>query len=562
MLINLKKKTNSFDYFFQRFENGRCITPHLPRITTEESVKQFQPRDKGLKVLLINVDIRNWSYPNIEGIGQLYIASSAIVDGHKVYQLDLNGERKKPVNDLDAYKKYTFNRVETEINKISPDIIGIGGIITQFSRIKEITNLCKTIAPNIPIVLGGGISTPIPKFCLERLNVDYVILEEGEISFSELLFRIENKLSMDNCLGVAFKKNNQITINPKRPSAEDGDNGLNHLNWPARHLVDIENVYKINPVGHLNIQKWNQGKPIENKYSLSILGTRGCPYDCAYCFVSYLSEKYRRRTPKDIVDEMEYLKNRYNLSYLHFLDDLYLTDYKWSFAFFEELNQRKLATGFEIEWGATCRSNIIADDIVRAQKQNRKHMIERAYEVGMRQVCMGIESASDKVLKAIDKSGQTQEKIKLALKEVKRIYGYTDPSLMIGNPSETEETIRETIDVMKEINADTETVFYTTAFPGTPFWDLALEKGLIHKCVKGYVGVATDNIIEEYFMMLGENSEKIRTNFSTEISDQKLEELGAWMTQELKSLNKRHPGLIQEPHTGDVKVKSAHQADL
>ena len=71
-------------YFYQRWENGRCIDLNAPKITTEESVKQFKPRKNGLKVLLINPPIREWSYPNIIPIGHAYIASVAIMDGHYV----------------------------------------------------------------------------------------------------------------------------------------------------------------------------------------------------------------------------------------------------------------------------------------------------------------------------------------------------------------------------------------------------------------------------------------------------------------------------------------------
>ena len=86
-------------YFFERFENGKCLYPELPIITTEESEKQFKKRSDGLRVLMINPPIREWSYPNIEPLGQCYIAGSIIIDGHDLDVLDLNCERGKPVKD-------------------------------------------------------------------------------------------------------------------------------------------------------------------------------------------------------------------------------------------------------------------------------------------------------------------------------------------------------------------------------------------------------------------------------------------------------------------------------
>jgi len=545
-------------YFYQRFDrNGRCILPNAPKITTAASAEQFNVRENGLKVLLINPPIREWSYPNIIPIGHAYIASVALMDGHDVDILDLNQERRHPVEDMDTFNQWVDERIITKLQESQPDVIGIGGIITQYSRIQKILNICQKHCPQTIRILGGGIASCLPSFMMKRLNADAIVTEEGEITFSEVLHRLELGEDLSGVKGTWFKNKNGNTVsNGKRASILPGDHGLDCLPWPARFLYDIKEIYKLNPVGHLNwVSKWEGGKPQEKgKYCLSMLGSRGCPYSCDYCYKTYLGDLYRLRSPKDIVDEMEYLVNEYDLSYIHFLDDLFLTNWKWGFKFFEELENRKKQTGFEIEWGSTCRTNIIADDVKRAKKTGRKHMIERAHEVGMRQVGVGIESASPTILKNIDKSGQTPEKIRVASEETKRIMGYLDPSFMVGSPGETEETIKETVAFCQKHNIDVETIFYTTAFPGTPFWNLALEKKLIGKAVTGEKCDADDAIIEQYFKKLGENSEEVRTNFSDELTDERLIELGVWATETLGSKNRRHP------HTGERQMKPAGAA--
>src|SRR3990167_1084342 len=107
-LIQLNKKIKEEPkYFFQRFENGRCLYPELPRITTEESIKLFPERAEGLRVLLINPPIREWSYPNIHPLGLALISSVIVMDGHKLEILDLNGERQKPIleDEQEEYEK-------------------------------------------------------------------------------------------------------------------------------------------------------------------------------------------------------------------------------------------------------------------------------------------------------------------------------------------------------------------------------------------------------------------------------------------------------------------------
>lgn len=559
-LIQLgNKKTNKIEYFFQRFENGKCIAKDLPRITTQESEKLFEVRNEGLKVLLVNPEIRVWSMPNIEPMGQCLIGSSAKVDGHQLFVLDLNAERKEPVLDEKKFYNWANNRIIEEINRIQPDVIGVGGIISQYKRIKEIVAVCRQNS-NAVIILGGGIATCMPHFMMQRIKPDIVSLEEGEITFSETLYRIERNIPLDGLQGTLFRrKNGDIVDNGKRPTIEDGVSGFDFVNWPLRSNWDVENVYKKNPTGWLNWDsKWKNGKSESNKNSLSIIGSKGCFYRCDFCYITYLGEAYRLRSPDELIDEMEYLKEKYNLTYIHFLDDLFLTKYRWALDFFQKLRERRQKTGFEILWGATCRTNLIADDILRAKREGRVNMIAQAHEVGMRQVCVGIESASPTILKNIDKSGQTPEKIALCVEEVNRVFGMIDPSFMIGSPGETRQTVQETVDFCLKHNVAVETIFYTCAFPGTPFFDLALEKGLIGKAVKGYKCEADDDIIEQYFEKLGENSEAVRTNFSDELSDEELVELGNYATDVLGSKNKRHP------HSGEYepKARSSVIADL
>ena len=238
-----------------------------------------------------------------------------------------------------------------------------------------------------------------------------------------------------------------------------------------------------------------------------------------------------------------------------------LTNHRCKLDFCEELRDRRDKDGFEITWGGTCRTNIVAAEVERAKKENRPNFLERAYEVGMRQVGYGIESASQTILTNIDKSGQTPERIAIAVKETQRIFGYADCSFMIGSPGETRETVQETVDVCKEIGLNPEVFFFTTAYPATKFWDLALEKGLITKAVTGEKGPADDDMIEEYFMRLGEQGEAIRTNFS-DLPDEEILELSWWAIEELGAQN-----TVRHPHTGEQQprkpaIRSASRANL
>src|SRR2546425_10906601 len=86
--------------FYQRFgDHGHVLDSAWPRITTQESERPFAPRRDGLRVLFINAPIREGSYPNILPIGHAYVGAVAAMDGHTVDVLDLNAERRAPIQD-------------------------------------------------------------------------------------------------------------------------------------------------------------------------------------------------------------------------------------------------------------------------------------------------------------------------------------------------------------------------------------------------------------------------------------------------------------------------------
>lgn len=559
--------------FYQRFgDNGHVLVPRWPRITTDDTERLFEPRANGLRVLFINAPIREWSYPNILPIGHAYVGAVAAMDGHTVDVLDLNAERREPIKSSpEAFVKWAEARVTEKLERDRPDVIGLGGIITQYSWIRRLATLCKRVHPDVPIVLGGGIASSMPEFMVKRMPVDVVVQEEGEVTFSEVLHRLEARASMEGVRGTAYRhgvRPGEWTVrnNGLRASVPSREQGLDALPWPLRSRWPEDEVYKVNPVGHLNWQtKWIDGASVTpGQYSVSMIASRGCPYAsraCDYCYAAYLGKTYRLRSPHEVVDEMEFLKARYGAAYIHFLDDLLMTDYRWALEFFAELRERKRTTGFEAMWGGTCRTNIVADDVLRARREGRPHMLELGYEVGMRQAGYGVESASPTILKNIDKSGQTLEKMELAIKETQRVLGYADCSFMIASPGESADTVRETVDFCRKVGLRPEVFFFTTAYPGTSFWELAQEKGLIRKAVTGEKGPADEDMIEQYFLRLGEQGEEVRTNFS-DLPDEEIVELSWWAVSELGGQN-----TLRHPHTGDAQerkraVRGATRADV
>src|SRR5207247_9061810 len=101
--------------------------------------------------------------PNILPIGHAYVGAVAAMDGHAVDVLDLNAERREPVKSSpEAFVRWVEARIAEKLERDRPDVIGLGGIITQYPWIRRIPALCKRVATASPLVLGGGTASSTP----------------------------------------------------------------------------------------------------------------------------------------------------------------------------------------------------------------------------------------------------------------------------------------------------------------------------------------------------------------------------------------------------------------
>jgi radical SAM superfamily enzyme YgiQ (UPF0313 family) len=273
-------------------------------------------------------------------------------------------------------------------------------------------------------------------------------------------------------------------------------------------------IYLKNPVGAPNRNKWIDGGATENSpLSMNINGTRGCPYQCIYCFHDFMGMGYRYRSPENILKEMKFLYKVHGVTYFHFTDDEYCLKKNFLFEFCKKVKEEFKD---KITWGCAGRVNLMTEDLVAAMA-----------DAGCVLIGYGIESGSQKMLDVM-KKGVSVEQAKKAIRWTQKYLGWADCSFMIGTPGENRETIQETIDFCKDLGLAPEVIFFMTPYPGTELYRLALSTGKI-----------ADE--EGYILNLGEQGEKIRVNFS-ELSDEELYEAQQYMIKELNAWNKiTHP---------------------
>jgi len=357
--------------------------------------------------------------------------SSAILEkeGHEVYLIDTEAE------------KYSFKKILFEIDKINPEVIFI---LTKTPTAKLTIKIAKKIKSKFKtsIFLFGQHASSIPEsFLFQGSPIDLCVIGEPEITIKELLENFGQD-SIFSVNGIAYY-DRELKFTKPRELIQN----LDSLPLP-KHNFFLNEKYKVYyPINFLGRIKWG-----------FMESSRGCPYDCIFCSptlrLSY-GKTYRALPPKKVVDEIEYLISK-GVNVVEFMDDIFTFDQERIVKICEEINRR----GIKIKWTAQTRPDLVSKPLLKKMKL-----------AGCSTIRFGIESGSDRILKLLKKN-TTKEQIKTVFEWCKKIGILTVGYFMIGNPSETEEEIEETINFCRYLKPDMIQVAFFTPYPGSPSFDL------------------------------------------------------------------------------------------
>lgn len=348
------------------------------------------------------------------------------------------------VEVLDAQvEELSYDALQAEIVRRQPDVVGLTAMTFTLLDVIKTARLVKTAKPATPVVLGGPHVHLYPEETLAIPEVDYLVLGEGEVAFAELLERIGDPAGLAQVPGLAFRAApaDGVVITGIRPLEDD----LDRLPFPARHLTPYQKYSSV-------IAK---RAPITTMFT-----SRGCPYQCIFCDRPHLGKKFRARSAKNVVDEMEAciaLGIREFLVY----DDTFTIQRQRVLDICDEIIRRKL----DIGWDIRARVNTVDEEMLR---RLRRANCERIH--------YGVEAGTDRVLRVLQK-GITLEQARQAFRATKRAGISTLAYFMLGSPTETRQEILQTIAFARELDPDFVHITIVTPFPGTKLYFMGLEQG-------------------------------------------------------------------------------------
>lgn len=335
----------------------------------------------------------------------------------------------------------SFDEFRTELSKRKPNIVGITSITLTYKSALKIAKLAKEVHPNCVTVLGGPHVTFWDENTLNECpSADIVVRQEGEYTLLELVQKLEAGKPLDNVLGTTCRKDGKIVKNPARPLIEN----LDELPFPARHLWPLEELRKMEDIFYLTT-------------------SRGCTAWCDFCAaVRMFGRRYRMRSPKSIVDELEHLNKTFNATKFTFCDDAFTIDQPRIEELCKEIKDRNL----KIVWNCGTRVDKVTKELLITMK-----------DAGCVSVWFGVESGSQEVLNVMHKGISTSQTI-TAIGWVRELGLTPVPNVLLGYPGETKESAQQTIKFVQKVSPDN-LAFYNiaTPLPGTPMYDLVKENG-------------------------------------------------------------------------------------
>lgn len=383
---------------------------------------------------------------NGEGFGIEYLSSVLKNAGHETELIFDPG-----AGDIE-YKFKVIERIfditEKMIQKAKaykPDLIAFSSITNLYPWVSKMAGLIKKNM-DVPIIVGGLHPTLLPDFVIKNPSIDMICIGEGEEALIELVDSMQKGKINYATRNIWFKIDGQIIKNPARPLIQD----LDSLPFPDKALFKKYGCFS---------------------ERVFIMTSRGCPFQCTYCFNSYYRKLLntsgfpyvRRRSVGNVIDELKFFKSKYPTKEVYFCDDIFTMDDKWINNFCS-IYKKEINLPFK----AFVHPRTVKKEVMRLMR-----------DAGCIYVDIGVEAGSEEVRKRVLKRMMSNQDIINAANILKEI-GIDFCTLnMLGLPTETKQQMYETLELNMRLKPEGTIVAIFYPYPKTELTNYCIENKLI-----------------------------------------------------------------------------------
>lgn len=406
-----------------------------------------------MKVLLCSPESKVWNSRSHIHMGLGYLAGSLRAAGYSVEIYDA-GIETTPLVEVMANGKYDV----VGISAPTPLIYEAWDAAAQARQLGAVT------------ILGGPHLTLMPQESMAKPQVDLVVVGEAEDTILEIMDalkadpgkatadggpRLFNAPAWKDIRGLWWRDASGAVIgNLPRPLRQDIDN----LPFPAFDLFKIEQYTNLQPITDGLTRKAR---------SYTIITSRGCPYQCTYCSKPITGNTWRPRSVANVIKEWRWLVDDLHAKEIGVTDDIWNLDINRAKEICRALIREGLTT---VPWVTIHGMKVNHCDL---------ELFQLMKQAGCKRVGFGVESGDDRILKHVIKKSQTKDMVRQAFAWCKQAGIQTMGFFILGMPTETEETMENTIKFAIELDPDLANFMIAAPYPGTKLWDIVQREGNI-----------------------------------------------------------------------------------
>jgi len=372
------------------------------------------------------------------------------------------------VNAIDAnVDNLSATELEAKVAEFNPKVVAIGTLSIEYKlAAHEAFRIVKKVNPKIKTVLGGVYPTLSPEVAIKDPNVDFVILGEGEERFPLLLKAINAGGGFEKLDGLAYRVDGNPVI---QRNAGTGIENLDALPFPDYSDYDMHRLTRWG-------QKFTQNNQFRQFPMSMSMTSRGCPYQCTYCAagkdMNPINGGTRTRSPQNVLEEVDMLREKYGVREMIFVDDSLLLPRKRAVEIMKGLAERR-KNGSDLLW----KSNNL--DIRHVNEE----ILDWMKESGCYQLTFSLESGSPNTLKRMNRNYNIPKAIKIMEAMKERGFEEVCSNFIVGFPGDTWDDIRETFNFADDLRRkgllDYALFSVATPLPGTELAETAAAGGYL-----------------------------------------------------------------------------------
>lgn len=321
----------------------------------------------------------------------------------------------------------------------------------------------KALAPTMPVLLVGGHVAALPERTLREEAADFVCGGEGPVTTVELLQALAaGGTDLGKVRGLYYRVGNELRTTPPAPLVRDLDGEMPGLAWDLLPM-DRYRAHNWHCFGHLRTQPY-----------AALYTTLGCPYHCTFCCIQApfksgerllgLKEtvnSYRFWSPTAVISQIDTLVRRYGVRNIKIADEMFVLNPRHVRAICDLIIER----GYDLNIWAYARVDTVRDDL-----------LDRLKRAGFNWLAFGIEAASERVRRDVDKAFD-QALIHKTIRAVRDAGINVIGNYIFGLPEDDLESMRATLDLALDLNCEFANFYAAMAYPGSQLYVRAFREG-------------------------------------------------------------------------------------